>query len=270
MNRTTNTNMVLLEMPHLFSKCPYCKQKFYFDAQIENWAVDKIVKQKLFNDYLKYHQLMLPCPYCKKNIIVNSKIKKTFKYDDIINKVKPDLANFFKKSNVYIEPFVSMNAVQPEYGESKEDHLTFEKFSFILDESEKENMKSNQRIVSFDFDSTIAKHPVDEQGDIDYNDIIPNEYIINKINEHISLGDKVILVTTRLNEWMWEVKNFIKKYEIPIKEENIYNTDGHWKVKMLNRMDVALHYDDNPDEIRLLKSYIKYHQNNGTRGILVK
>jgi len=124
-------------------------------------------------------------------------------------------------------------------------------------------VEGNQRIVSFD--DTIAKNvPKDPSDPEGYQIQVPNEKIINAIKGHIARGDKVILVTTRMDEYMQEVHEFLRQHNIPIAEEDVYNTNMNWKRRTLKRLGVDIHYDDYKEELKRIKNV------PGIRGVLVK
>jgi acid phosphatase class B len=116
-------------------------------------------------------------------------------------------------------------------------------------------------IVSFDFDSTLQLDVLDEDGDAMTH--APNDEIIEKVWDHHERGNKVILVTTRLDKFMDEVREFVLENKLPILPEDIHNTNMDWKRNTLKRLKVDIHFDDNPDELRRIR-----HSN--TRGILVE
>ena len=244
-------------MPHLFSKCPYCKRRFYFDAQIEKWPVDDPIKRQLFSEYLKYHQIVLPCPYCKKDIRVDAISRKTFKYDKLINKLNPDMVEFFKKAKLMIPPFVTMDQIVPENKQNKkqkEPKLSFEMFSEVLDQSE----KPNKGVISFDFDNTIGLTTWDKEendfkrGEDGHSIQHPNLRIIDLIKKYIAEGYKVVLVTSRFEVGgRDDIVEKLKRWNVPITE--LYFTNGYFKVETLKRLHALKHYDDDMEELKRLK-----------------
>ena len=117
---------------------------------------------------------------------------------------------------------------------------------------EKENIEeSDQRIISFDFDSTLQIPVIDADGDEVGH--VPNPEMISKVFEHHELGHKVIIVTTRLDKFMDEVHQFVKDNDLPIAPEDIHNTNMTWKRNTLRRLKVNVHFDDNPDELRRIR-----------------
>jgi len=93
--------------------------------------------------------------------------------------------------------------------------------------------------VTFDFDDTISLHVID--------DPVPNFTIIEKIKEHQKAGDRVSLLTTRMDNSMDFVKEFIKEYDLSF--DNIWNTNFEWKLADIIKKNIDIHYDDNPYEL---------------------
>ena len=124
----------------------------------------------------------------------------------------------------------------------------------------------NQKVVSFDFDNTITLYKWDKQeGDYirDKDGLpfgFPNDRIIQRIKDHVTNGDKVIIITSRNEIWKKEIEDFVKKHNIPISE--IYCTNMSWKANTLKKLGASMHYDDDIDELRKLK-------HKGIKGILV-
>ena len=101
-------------------------------------------------------------------------------------------------------------------------------------------------VVTFDYDGTLR----------DYNgvDIHQNH---RRLREHIFNGDRVMVVTRRHPEdkhvgfYGLDVINYVKRNfgsHIPV-----HFTYGDMKYAYLSRLGSELHYDDDPEEIRLIK-----------------
>ena len=109
---------------------------------------------------------------------------------------------------------------------------------------------SNRKIISFDFDGVLHKsiikgtfHPIDYW---DFDNLIPNYTVIEKVFEEYHKGNKIIVVSSRCNfENLIKtgISEFIKKYNLPIKD--IYLTDDKPKIPLLENLGVSKHYDDN-------------------------
>lgn len=115
----------------------------------------------------------------------------------------------------------------------------------------------DQEVISFDFDDTIYEL----QWDDEENDYVRDDknHIIGKLDQKIAdliwkyhkEGKKVVVVTSRMDKAMDEVRDFIKKHKLPIQE--IYNTNFEEKLFTLQRINASTHYDDDIEEIRPLK-----------------
>lgn len=127
-------NKILKEAPHVGPiRCIYCNLNFYVDPRMELWPFDVKVKEDYLRKYYKFKKIAIDCPNCHKSIVYDTNSNKTFKFDRIINNVGPDLAKFFKDTEIYSKPHITMDQIAIE---SKEpDHLTFQKFSDVLNEA---------------------------------------------------------------------------------------------------------------------------------------
>ena len=121
-----------------------------------------------------------------------------------------------------------------------------------------ESYIKDRPVVSFDFDDTLQLTPWDSEKadwagyDLDNQPLsFPNERIFDILRQYKEKDWKVIIVTTRNDEYMPEVHEFIKKHNLPVEE--VHNTNMSWKKNTLKRLNVHTHYDDNKDELRKLK-----------------
>lgn len=122
----------------------------------------------------------------------------------------------------------------------------------------------NKNIVSFDFDDTILLYKWnlsgctrDEAGNYLYK---LNHKIVKLMNEYANSGWKVIIVTSRFEEYRGEIDEAIKKFQLPVVE--VYCTDHKYKISKLKELGVKKHYDDNVDELNLFN-------NDDIEGILI-
>lgn len=99
-------------------------------------------------------------------------------------------------------------------------------------------------IVSFDFDTTLASV---------YGNI--NKFGLNALKKEAK-KNRIIILTSRSDtkESRSEIKAFIKRHNLPISDKDIYFTNGMYKATFVERMKVARHYDDDPEEIQQLKN----------------
>ena len=127
--------------------------------------------------------------------------------------------------------------------------------------------EQNQEVISFDFDDTINELQWDaEEGDYVRDN---NGHIVGNLDKKIAKlifkyhndGKKVVIVTSRLDSAVDEIREFVKKHNLPIQE--IYNTNMEPKLFTLERIKASTHYDDDIEEIRPLKS-------SGIKGIHIK
>ena len=125
-------------------------------------------------------------------------------------------------------------------------------------------------IVTFDFDNTIAmSHMViDADGDVTYEFDGYNNVIVDKIRQHISNGDEVYIVTSRVKakEGMFpddtvpkHLHNLgLQGYFLP---DRLFYTNTQPKIQTLRRLGSQLHWDDDIEEMISLKSSSIEHRN---------
>ena len=88
--------------------------------------------------------------------------------------------------------------------------------------------------VSFDYDETLSTSRGQQLA-----------------KRHISLGDDVFIVTARQQSNGAVVYEMAQKLGIP--KENVYFTGGRDKWQMLRRLRIDRHYDNNAEQISLIK-----------------
>ena len=125
-------------------------------------------------------------------------------------------------------------------------------------------------VVTFDFDNTIAlSHMVfDADGNVSYEFDGYNDTIVDKIKQHISNGDDVYVVTSRVQakEGMFPEDTIPKhlqklglaEYFLP---HRLFYTDGEEKIHTLRRLGSQMHWDDDVEEMVSLKSSEIEHKN---------
>jgi 8-oxo-dGTP pyrophosphatase MutT (NUDIX family) len=118
-------------------------------------------------------------------------------------------------------------------------------------------MKSKEKIVSFDFDNTIAITYIDfsDEDNPDPKFIEYNQDIVALIREHIDKGDEVYIVTSRIKaleadypeaEVPYHLRKLnLSEYFLP---NRVFYMDGGLKTEKLLELNVDLHYDDNMEE----------------------
>jgi len=119
--------------------------------------------------------------------------------------------------------------------------------------------QAQQKIVSFDFDDTIFMLEFDDENENYKRDPLterpignPNPKIIDLIKQYDQDGWKVIIVTSRMNEYRDQVEDVVRELSLPIRE--IHCTGGQDKVDTLMRLGVSKHYDDDMFEISAIRS----------------
>lgn len=115
-------------------------------------------------------------------------------------------------------------------------------------------ISTNQCLISFDFDDTLA-----ESCSIGWGGTmlvcIP-EYL-QLLREYHALGCKCIILTARTPkmEHISEINEFMKRYEIDELIADIVFTSHEPKGPIANAMGVHLHYDDSDRHLESVRSY---------------
>lgn len=124
-------------------------------------------------------------------------------------------------------------------------------------------VKSEKKIVSFDFDNTIAITYIDF---LDTEDPQPvfieyNPKIISLIKEHIKNKDEVYIVTSRYRSLEEQYPNQDVPYHLKklgLEEyfwpDRVFYMDGGLKTDKLAELNVDQHYDDSMEELLACKS----------------
>ena len=118
-------------------------------------------------------------------------------------------------------------------------------------------MKNKKKIVSFDFDNTIAITYIDFPEDSDPQPVFLeyNPKIVSLIKEHINNGDEVYIVTSRYRH----LEREYPKQDVPYHLDKLGLTEYFWpdrvfymngglKTDKLTELGVELHYDDSMEE----------------------
>lgn len=115
-----------------------------------------------------------------------------------------------------------------------------------------------RRIVSFDFDNTIAntrmtpdgKYVKDENGNLIVDGV--NKDTVKKIREYHKNGYKIIITTARPGTAVnkEQVNNIIINHDLPI--DKVYFTKFKPKWILLKKLAPEMHYDDSEKEVRNL------------------
>lgn len=116
--------------------------------------------------------------------------------------------------------------------------------------------ENTQRVVTFDFDDTLALSHWGEEED-DWVHDGPHTPFIEKLKKHKAEGDTVYIVTSRHEEFetkalktpgQYAVSEFVEEYGLPV--DGIYFTNGKPKIKTLLMLGSVMHHDDDPEDIK--------------------
>ena len=127
----------------------------------------------------------------------------------------------------------------------------------ILETWRKYLNEEEQNIYSFDFDNTLIRYHTLEDGDVEY--IGPHEENIQLVRDLAAAGNQVIIVTSRYKptgpKKPWDdapsPEELIIQLGLPI--EVVEYTSGDPKVKMLKKLGVTKHWDDDLEELAALE-----------------
>ena len=115
-------------------------------------------------------------------------------------------------------------------------------------------ISEKKKIITFDFDNTLTQNCYDGAP---YSSIYigPNFEMINLLKKYKEDGNTVYIVTRRIetNLLKKDVVDFVKFHKIIV--DGIHFTNGHFKVAKLVALRSKLHYDDDPEEIKWIKTY---------------
>jgi hypothetical protein len=101
-----------------------------------------------------------------------------------------------------------------------------------------------QKVITVDFDLTLASEELTSNGWMYFGSGIlhPIPEVIDYVRQMVEDGCEVHIVTYRNDEDIPEVREFVDKWGIPIKE--IHNTNKGSKIPVLQRLGSTLHIDD--------------------------
>lgn len=104
--------------------------------------------------------------------------------------------------------------------------------------------------ISFDFDGTLLRTAIDpEEGVVALG---ANHKWLRVVRKAVRKGHEVIIVTSRFRRFEGDegrvcIRSFIATHRLPI--SGVFWTEGAWKAPLLQSMGVAIHFDDDPDEV---------------------
>ena len=118
-------------------------------------------------------------------------------------------------------------------------------------------------IVTFDFDDTLLFRSIefDEDGDV----IFPHRIVgdgrnprgFNHLMQHITDGDEVHIVTSRLRAKLPEVEEWLTRWGVRNKIAGVHATNMQWKVSKLTELGSQRHFDDDTEELSRLPASIQ-------------
>lgn len=119
-------------------------------------------------------------------------------------------------------------------------------------------------VVTFDFDDTLTQTQWDNEEEC-FVFIGPNTHMLNTLRDHILLGDKVHIVTSRMGPDLNSkgetqqhgqpgVVDFIQEHLSDVKDqiEGVHFTSGALKWATLHDLGSQKHFDDDPCELEAL------------------
>tara|TARA_B100000131_G_C17860003_1_gene509640 strand:- start:220 stop:690 length:471 start_codon:yes stop_codon:yes gene_type:complete len=114
-------------------------------------------------------------------------------------------------------------------------------------------MKEEKKVITFDFDDTLALSHWDEDIDWWVHDG-PQDYMMKRFSDFKEKGYKVYIVTSRHEDQedntrptSTTVADFVQKHNL--QPDGIYFTNGQPKIKRLLSLGSAMHHDDDPGDI---------------------
>lgn len=109
-----------------------------------------------------------------------------------------------------------------------------------------------QRVVTFDFDSTLLWWGVTRDADGDIDEMFPdgkNPVIWPRFMRALDSGAQVHIVTTRLERLRGETEAILDQWGVLGRLAGVHFTNGEPKRRMLEVLGSGLHFDDDPDEL---------------------
>ena len=114
-------------------------------------------------------------------------------------------------------------------------------------------MEEEKKVITFDFDDTLALSHWDEEVDWWVHDG-PQDYMMQRFRDFKEKGYKVYIVTSRHKNQedntrpsSTTVADFVQKYNL--QPDGIFFTDGRPKIKRLLSLGSIMHHDDDPGDI---------------------
>lgn len=107
-------------------------------------------------------------------------------------------------------------------------------------------------IISFDFDDTLTKANVTQDGTVAYG---PRAEYIQKLKDYAAAGNTIYIVTARQDIMRNRelIQNFVKENELPVTK--VFFTSHMPKGPILASLQVDLHVDDKIEELESAKRH---------------
>jgi ADP-ribose pyrophosphatase YjhB (NUDIX family) len=124
-------------------------------------------------------------------------------------------------------------------------------------------VKDKKKIISFDFDNTVAITYVKFEKDSDPEPVFLeyNDKIVSLMKEHIDNGDDVYIVTSRYRHLEQEYPEQDVPYHLDklglteyFWPDRVFYMNGGLKDEKLSELNVDLHYDDSMEELLACRS----------------
>jgi hypothetical protein len=109
----------------------------------------------------------------------------------------------------------------------------------------------NQKVVTFDFDSTLTVPQWDDESQLWFNGDSDNDDHLNHerfelIRDYAKKGYSVIIVTSRISRDRLPIVDMVKRHHLPISD--VICTNMGPKGPILEKLGSCRHYDDMPKE----------------------
>ena len=99
------------------------------------------------------------------------------------------------------------------------------------------------KIISFDFDNTLTQ----------LSSLFPKQKVINALRHCCNIGYEIIIVSARRPEEKQVIKSFCEKHRIPVCRS--YFTSNKLKGRLLRKLGVEVHFDDDDIQIESARLY---------------
>jgi len=124
--------------------------------------------------------------------------------------------------------------------------------------------KKDSKVIGYDFDDCLQR----------VDDRTPIEVVVKRMLSDLSLGHKVVIVTSRGAIGLPEIHRFLQKYGIDDKVEVYHtgNNSSRKKSPVIKKLNVSRFYDDQPgylDDIRINAPHVELYQTDPNRSPVI-